>query len=54
MKEKCQFCDGEGIFIDFDIEYSQVEGQDEPEEIQIQVQRLCRNCEGKGYLEVIE
>ena len=54
MREKCPFCGGDGFVLDTDVEYKQVEGQDEPEEVQIQVQRLCRNCDGKGYVEVEE
>ena len=54
MREKCSFCDGEGLFEDVDVEYRQVEGQDEPDEVQVQVQRLCRNCDGKGYIEYEE
>lgn len=51
MREKCQFCDGEGYTIDTDVEYKRVDGRDELKEVQIQIKVLCQNCNGMGYVE---
>jgi DnaJ-class molecular chaperone len=50
----CPFCHGDGVEIDTDVEYKKIDGQDEPEEVQIQVSRLCRNCDGRGYIDAEE